>query len=122
MAQILLVDDDQFLREINSDTLISEGHQVTTALDGEDAYNKIKTNAYDLILLDVILPKMTGIEAVQKLKQESIQLKAKIIFLTNSDEIKDKAEAEALGGNFVMKSSLTPPDLIALVTKTLQNA
>lgn len=116
MANILLVDDDQLLREINGDILRSEGHAVTVSVDGEDAFEKIKQTKFDLILLDVILPKLTGFDVAAKARQE-LNLTTPIIFLTNADDPKDKLQAQALGGEYAMKSSLMPPDLINLVKK-----
>ena len=120
MANILLVEDDQMLREINSDILTSEGHAITTAVDGQDALTKIQSGKWDLILMDVLLPGMNGFEVIEKLKNEMhIQVDVPLVFLTNMDEEKDKARAQALGGSYVIKGNLTPPDLVALVSRSL---
>lgn len=121
MAKILLVDDDQFLREINSDILTSEGHEITTAVDGEDALAKLKAGTFDLILMDVILPKLTGLDVAEQCSKTN-KIMTPIIFLTNSDDPKDISRIHALGAAYAIKSNLTPPDLIALVKKNLQQA
>jgi DNA-binding response OmpR family regulator len=118
MAKILLVEDDQFLREINADILKSEGYDVITAADGIEALSKIKSDSWDLILMDVVLPKMGGFEIVEQVKKEK-QITTPIIFLTNSEYIEDKKRATDLGGIYAIKSSLTPPDLVALIKKHL---
>ena len=120
MAKILLVEDDQLLREINTDILSSEGFEVVSAVDGEDAFEKIRTSQWDLILMDVVIPKMNGFEVIDKVKDElKMQLLAPLIFLTNMDDEKDKSRAESLGGTYVIKGNLTPPDLVELVRKSI---
>ena len=120
MANILLVEDDQMLREVNSDILSSEGYTVTTAIDGQDALSKIQSGKWDLILMDVLIPGMNGFEVIEKLKNElHVQVAAPLIFLTNMDEEKDKARATALGGSYVIKGNLAPPDLVTLVQRSI---
>jgi CheY-like chemotaxis protein len=109
MAKILLVEDDQFIREIYEETLKSKGHEITLALDGEDAYEKMKSaEQFDLILLDIVLPKITGLDLVRKLIAEGKNLKDSIIFSTNSDAGKDLDDALQLGAGYIIKSNLTP--------------
>lgn len=118
MAKILLVEDDQFLREVNTDVLKAEGYEITTAVDGQDALQKIKAGNWDIVLMDVVLPKLGGFDVVEQVKNEQ-PITAPLLFLTNSEFVEDKKRAEALGGVYVIKSALTPPELIALVKKHL---
>lgn len=121
MANILLVEDDQMLREINTDVLQSEGYTVTVAMDGEQALSALQTGKWDVILMDVLIPKMDGFAVIEKAKSElHLSMSAPIVFLTNMDEEKDKLRAQELGGSLVIKGNLTPPDLIALVQQKLQ--
>lgn len=119
MAKILIVEDDQFIREIYEETLVSKGHTVVVALDGEDAYLKLKSEVFDLILLDIILPKLTGLEVAKKLLSEGRNLKSSIIFSTNSDSGKDLQEALSLGAGYIIKSSLTPGDFYKRIDEFL---
>jgi len=122
--KILIVEDEAFLREIYVDALIPEGFQVDSAVDGEEAYTKIKQGGYDLILLDIILPKLNAFQLLDKLNldQEYDRSKNKIIiFLTNLDNDNDIKRALALGGEgYLVKSQLTPGDLIHEVKMYLE--
>lgn len=121
MAKILIVEDDEFIRDIYLETLKSKGYAVDIALDGKEAYDKIKSSAYDLILLDIILPKITGLELVKKLNTEGINLKSSVIFTTNSDEEKDLDEAITLGAGYIIKSNLTPDQFTKRIDEFLKN-
>ena len=116
MDKVLLVEDDLLLREINSDILQSEGYMVTVAVDGEEALSKIKAGGWDLILMDVVIPKINGFDVIERAKNE-VQLMSPVVFLTNSDDPIDKDRVKVLGGSYVMKGNITPPELVALVKK-----
>jgi|SRR3989344_1304157 len=83
---VLLVDDDANLREIIKAKLEAGGFVVIEAKDGEDGVNKAKNNKPDLILMDVQMPKMNGIEALSKIKADPDTSQAKVLFLTNYGE------------------------------------
>ena len=69
--KILIAEDDEFLRELYADILKGEGYQVTTAIDGEDALQKLSQGGWDLVLLDIIMPKLSGLEVAKKSKRAS---------------------------------------------------
>src|SRR3990167_10997145 len=82
--RILLVEDDLLLQKLYSDLLTSEHYYVETATDGMIAYQKMKEGGWDLVLLDIILPKLGGIEIVKKLKDEkNKKIKKKNFFFSN---------------------------------------
>ncbi|HLD01579.1 MAG TPA: response regulator [Patescibacteria group bacterium] len=123
--KILVVEDDLFLREVYIETLTSEGYFVESAPDGEVGYQKIKDGQWDLVLLDIIMPKTDGLEVVRKLKAENAPKTYKtLIFLTNLDKEADIKEAMQLGDGYLIKSQLTPQDLLnevkAHLTKSQQ--
>ena len=118
---LLLVEDDEFLREIYSDTLKSAHYQFETAVDGEEAFEKIKQGTYDLILLDIILPKMTGLEVVKKLKEESFSFPSPIVFLSNIDNEAEMKEALQTGKGYLVKSQMTPGEFLEKVKIFLTN-
>jgi CheY-like chemotaxis protein len=118
MDKVLLVEDDLLLREINSDVLQSEGYMVTVAVDGEEALSKIKSGGWDLILMDVVIPKLNGFDVIERAKNE-VQLMAPVVFFTNSDDPKDRERVKVLGGSYVIKGNITPPELIAIVKKNI---
>jgi CheY-like chemotaxis protein len=83
---VLLVDDDANLREIIKAKLEAAGFVVIEAKDGEDGVNKTKSEKPDLILMDVQMPKMNGIEALSRVKSNPDTAQTKVLFLTNYGE------------------------------------
>lgn len=119
-ARILVVEDDDFLREVYVETLTDEGYTIDSAIDGEEGMQKIIIGGYDLVLLDIIMPKMNGLQVVKKIKSDGLRPNnKKLIFLTNLDKDEEIKEALALGDGYLIKSQLTPGDLIREVKLNL---
>lgn len=121
MAQkILVAEDDEMLRQLYSETLSEEGYAVDTAVDGENAYSKVKKGGWDLVLLDIIMPKMSGLEVVEKLRQEKIvDYSNKTVFLTNLDKDREIRRAEELGDGYIIKSQFNPGEFLSKVKSFL---
>lgn len=112
-SKILLVEDDLFLRDLYLETLQSAGYVTDSAANGQEAYDKMKQGGYDLVLLDIVLPIMDGIEIMRKLKTEVISVPNKcVVFLTNLDNEADIKSALELGNGYMIKSQITPADLL----------
>jgi CheY-like chemotaxis protein len=112
-TQILLVEDEQYLRELYQEILTEQGYKVDTASDGEEGFNKVKQGGYDLVILDIILPKMNGLEIMRKIKTEPpAKPNKKIVFLTNLDKDEEIKEALQLGDGYFIKSQITPGSLV----------
>ncbi len=120
--KLLLVEDDLFLRDLYNETLLTAGYAVDLAVNGQEAYDKIKAGGYDLVLLDIVLPIMDGIQVMEKLKEEQIQLTNKCtVFLTNLDNEADIKKALDLGNGYIIKSQITPADLLNEVKNYLDS-
>lgn len=117
--KILLVEDDLFLRELYTDILSSEPWTLETAADGMEALAKIQTGGWDLILLDMNLPKLKGLEVVKKLREHSEKVTGKIIFLTNMEEGPELKEVESLGYQYLIKSQFSPDQFLQKVKELL---
>lgn len=116
MAKILIVEDDELLREIYSDTLTGEGYTIDTAQDGEEAFTKMSQGGWDLVLLDIVIPKMSGLDVAQKIKETPPTVPNKsIVFLTNLDKGDEIKTALELGKGYLIKSQITPGDLVEKV-------
>src|SRR3990167_8904113 len=120
--RILVVEDDLFLRELYSDILTQEGYKVESAQDGEEALQKIKVGGYDLILLDIIMPKMDGLEVMRQVQANPPQSPNKcVVFLTNLDKDEEIKTALKLGNGYIIKSQITPGTLVEKVKGYLTN-
>lgn len=111
--RILVVEDDLFLRELYADVLTAENYKVEMAQDGEEALQKIKVGGYDLILLDIIMPKMDGLEVMRQVQNSPPQTPNKcVVFLTNLDKDEEIKTALKLGNGYLIKSQITPGSLV----------
>jgi len=121
MKKVLIVDDDRYIRELYEELLKSEGYTVETAVDGEDGLNKISAGGYDLILLDVMMPKIDGYGVLVKLEDQAPKTKnGPIIILTNlaNDPIIDQALTKGAKAAFI-KSDHTPQEFLQMVKEYL---
>jgi CheY-like chemotaxis protein len=119
-ATILLAEDDRILRKAGEATLKKKGYTVIAAVDGEDALAKAREHKPDLILLDVIMPKLQGFEVLASLKQDASTRDIPVIMLSNLQEesdIRKAADAGALG--YLVKSNVQLDTLTAKVAEIL---
>ena len=112
--RVLVVEDEQFIGELYIRALSKAGYDVNVIIDGRDALAEAQTNAYDIILLDIMLPSLTGNEILKQLRDPQItpNLTAKIIITTNlemSDE--DRAAIESHADGYIIKAEITPKEL-----------
>lgn len=111
--KVLVVDDEDILRMLLADTLEFEGFIVEEAEDGRQGYEMIKENAYDAILLDYMMPHLTGLEVLQKV--QPLGLTAPIIMLTAKAQQTDKEEALENGAAYFVAKPFSPNDLAELL-------
>ncbi len=112
-ARILVVEDNLFLRELYSDILSGEGYKIEAAQDGEGALAKMKLGGYNLVLLDIIMPKMDGLEVMRQIQNTPPQTPNKcVVFLTNLDKDEEIKTALQLGNGYLIKSQITPGSLV----------
>lgn len=120
--RILLVEDDQFLREFYQELLTSEGYEVQTAADGELASQLIHTGGWNLILLDLMLPKKDGLQVLRELQAIPAQTaNGPIVVLTNlgNDTVINQAFSAGATG-YLIKSALNPDQILSEVHSYLQ--
>lgn len=119
--KILIVEDDQFLREFYQELLTAEGYFVDVAPDGEIALSKLRSNEYNLALLDLMLPKKDGVQILRDLKvspAKSSQIN--IVILTNLGQDAVIKECFNLGANgYLIKSALNPDQILTEVKSYL---
>jgi two-component system phosphate regulon response regulator PhoB len=123
MAKILLVEDDFSLRDIFSASLQAEGYQVVTASDGEEALAVAMREKPDLIMLDVMMPKISGFDVLDILRSTPETKDVKVIMMTALSQETDRARGEALGvDKYLVKSQVPLPDVMAQVKQVLGGA
>ena len=120
--KILLVEDDEFLQQLYLDILSEENYLITTSSSGDDAFTKILAGGWDLVLLDVMLPKINGTEIMRQLKENpAFKKDYPIVFLTNMDGSAEINKIAQLVDDCWIKSNLTPLEVVqkvqALLTK-----
>lgn len=121
MAQkILVIDDDPDVRDIYDETLTEAGYQVELAVDGQEGLDKILKGGYDLILLDIMMPKIDGLTVLKKVK-ESSPWNTPIVILSQLNEEKVQKQAKDLGAkDYLIKSDLTPDLVLKKVSEILK--
>lgn len=118
---ILVVDDDLTLLEMYMERIKSEGAIVLVAKNGEEAIQLAKENHPNVILLDIMMPKINGLDVLKSLKEDEITREIPIIMLTALADPDKVKQAYDLGVNdYVVKSEVLPMDVIAKVRNYLQ--
>ena len=116
MKKIFIIEDDPFLSEMYAAKFSQSGFQVEMAIDGEKGLEKIKTSKPDLILLDIVLPKMDGFEILKKVKEDSQLNKIPIILLTNLGQKNEIEKGLALGAEeYIIKAHFTPTAVVVKI-------
>ena len=112
-ATILLAEDDRILRKAGEATLKKRGYAVIAAVDGEDALAKAREHKPDLILLDVIMPKLQGFEVLASLKSDAATRDIPVIMLSNLQDESDVRKATDAGALDYLVKSNVPLDVLA---------
>lgn len=122
MAKVLLVEDDNNLREIYEARLQAEGYDIVTASDGEEALVVAKNEKPDLVISDVMMPKISGFEMLDILRNTDGLKDVKVIMLTALGQAEDKTRADQLGANrYLVKSQVTLEDIVKTAHQLLDD-
>ena len=120
MAKVVVADDDRMLRKAAETMLRRQGYVVATASDGEEALQLIRSEQPDVIVLDLIMPKLQGFDVLQILKQDTLTSAIPVIVLSSLAQEQDKQEALNLGAiAYFNKSTLSLGELAKQVESTL---
>jgi len=113
MSKIMLVEDDNNLREIYEARLQAEGYQIVAAKDGEEALVVAKAEKPDLVISDIMMPKISGFDVLDILRNTPETANIKGIMLTALSQESDKQRAQALGvDDYLVKSQVVIADVI----------
>lgn len=116
MANVLIVEDDKALNDAYSFILNKHGHNVTTVFNGQEALDIVEQSAPDVILLDLLMPVMGGIEFLEKADLTNKLPDTKVVILSNLGDDKEIEKAMRLGAyKYVIKAHASPDELAVLV-------
>ena len=126
MAKIMLVEDDAILVEMYQAKFEMEGHEIVVATNGQEALNLLEGYTPDILLLDILMPKMNGFHVLKEIKKQPTLRSIPVILLTNLGEAQvdmNQELARALGvHDYLIKSHHTPDEVVEKVMKALNTA
>jgi len=121
MAKILIVEDEKALNDAYRIILEKEGHTVDIAYNGEEALQKVDDVNPDIILLDILMPKMNGLEFLREYDVLNKHKKTQVIILSNLDMDKEVKQAMELGASrYIVKARLSPKELALLINHLIK--
>ncbi len=118
--KVLCIEDEHFISELYARALTKAGYNVDVQLDGQKGLAAAQTDRYDIILLDLMIPNITGIEVLRTLRdpKQTPRMHAKIIITTNLEQRDDvKADIEAQADGYLVKAEITPHELVDFLSR-----
>jgi len=120
MNKILIIDDEASIIESLKTLLLRENYQIYSAFDGEEAIRKVTEIKPDLILLDLVLPKIGGIQVCRKIKSNPATQNIPIIIITGRDGIEERIEGLKSGANDFLTKPLETTELLLRIRSLLE--
>ena len=117
-TKVLLIEDEVFISDLYVRTLEKAGYNVTVVADGNQALAQAQTDTYDIILLDIMIPNLTGTEILRRLRDpaQTPNLHAKIIVTTNLELAEAaRSEIESHADGYIVKAEVTPRELASFL-------
>ncbi|MHA7137996.1 response regulator transcription factor [Rossellomorea arthrocnemi] len=119
MARILIAEDEEVLRMLMVDTLEDEGHELDEAADGREAVDHIMDNDYDLILLDYMMPLLTGLEVIERVRNSPEKSTVKIMMVSAKSQQSDKDLVLKSGADYFIAKPYSPAELVQRIEDIL---
>lgn len=120
MKKIIIVEDEEVLRNLLKKKLENEGYEVEVAEDGEEGIRKIREVEFDLILLDIIMPKMGGFDVLEAMQKDENISDIPVIVVSNSGQPVEIDRAQKLGAkDWVVKTEFDPQEVIKKVKEQI---
>ena len=121
MKKILFIEDESALQKSLGDMLRKQGYKVESALDGEIGLRLAQTTKPDIILLDLILPKKSGFEVFEELKQSKETVNIPVVVLTNLEKMEDVEKALELGAKtYLVKANYNLEEVVSKIKQVLE--
>jgi CheY-like chemotaxis protein len=115
--KILIAEDSPATQKFISFTLKYKGHDVTIASDGVEALEKLPQGTYDLVILDIMMPRMNGLEVLREIKKRPETSRIPVIMLTSEKGEADRQTALSLGARFFLNKPFQPEQLLEAIDK-----
>lgn len=115
MKKVLIVDDQPQISKILNEVLSRSGYETILAFNGEVGYQKALETKPDLIIMDIMMPILSGFESARKIKNEPDLVHIPIVFLTAKGQDSDREEAEKIGASAFVTKPFSPKQLLQLV-------
>ena len=117
-AKILVIDDEKFIQEGCNRILTGEGYDVETSYTGQEGFKKMEEETYDLVITDLMMPGISGMEALKKIKKNDPDIG--VIIITGYPTPETAVEAIKLGALDYLPKPFTPSELISVVKKAIE--
>jgi DNA-binding response OmpR family regulator len=118
--KILIAEDDPFISRMYLTKLTNAGFKVTVKNNGRDAYESIKADKPDLMMLDISMPELSGFEVLAALKKDDFDFSATpVMILTNSSNPEHRSQADSYGVDYMIKAEMTPQQVLQHINEKL---
>jgi len=117
--RILIVDDDELVLIALEELLKPQGYEVRAVSSGSSALNALEQNGFDLLLLDIIMPEMDGLELCRKIRERENYQETPIVFLTAKSREEDRTQGLEAGANLFLSKPISPEKLLQLISDTI---
>ncbi len=116
MKKLLLIEDDPFLIKLYAEIFAEANYKVDQSLNGEEGLKKANSLKPDIILLDIMLPNMNGLEVLEKLKSNADTKEIPVVVITNLASSKDQDKATSLGAvKYLIKTQYDPDQIVDII-------
>lgn len=119
MGRIHIVDDDPDIRQLVTYWLVEEGHEVSAAPDGDAAIDKLITDPPELLILDMMMPRMDGYEVLKSVVAAGIAEKVKVLVLSARSSEQDREVGLQMGADLYVNKPFEPEELVGIVNEML---
>ena len=120
VKKILLVEDEELMIDLLQRKLTKEGYEISVAKNGEEGLEAMKKVRPDLVLLDIIMPKMGGFEVMEEMQRDKTLAKIPVIVISNSGQPVELDKAQKLGAkDWLIKTEFDPQEVIEKVVKQI---
>jgi DNA-binding response OmpR family regulator len=114
--KVLCIEDERFIGELYKRALEKAGYDVDVVHDGQAGLDATLSDMYDIVLLDIMIPQILGIDVLERVRTEKPDLKAKIIITTNLEQDEaSRAKLEQSADGYLIKAEITPRQLVAFL-------